>query len=63
MSIEENELVGNAFDEYGVKLKEEGDFTALGKEIHEVAREKERQEWERRIYDMKEKGRGIVTTI
>ena len=29
-SIEENELVGSTFDEYGVKLKEEGDFTALG---------------------------------
>jgi hypothetical protein len=31
VSIEENELVGNTFDEYGVKLREEGDFSALGK--------------------------------
>lgn len=30
VSIEENELVGNAFDEYGVKLKEDGDFGSLG---------------------------------
>jgi hypothetical protein len=30
VSIEESELVGNAFDEYGVKLREEGDFGALG---------------------------------
>lgn len=30
MSIEENELVGNAFDEYGVRLREEGDFGSLG---------------------------------